>query len=479
MDTSARKRIVIVGGGFAGLYAALHLERTVARDPWVEVLLIDPQNFLLFTPMLHEVASGSLDPSSIVVPTRQSLRRVQFFQAETTGVDFDARTVTAVCGLERRTRKVPFDYLLIAGGSRTRFPDALRRHAHGMKTIQDALILRNWLIGLLERAELEADAERRKALLTIAVAGGGFSGVETIGAINDFLRDIARNYRNASKESPSLVLVEPLGRLLPEFEPALGEYTAAKLRAAGIDVRLRTKVAAYDGRTLSLDASPDSDRPSSVAARTLIWTAGIAPSPLIESLALRKERGRIVVDSSMAVPGHEGVWACGDCAAVPDPSGKPYPTTAQLAVRQGRHVGVTIAAAVRGRRLKDRPFRYRPVGQLAAIGRGRAVGTVLGLQFSGFLAWVLWRSAYLLMLPRLDRKIRVLLQWTIDVCFPRDTVQLLNGANIHSGRLEDLIDSARAADSTAPIDAASHELPVCNQGEPHAAKHPIARSGER
>lgn len=447
MDTSARKRIVILGGGFGGLYAALYLDATVACRPDVDVLLIDPQNFLLFTPMLPEVASGGLDPSSIVVPIRQALRRVELFQAEATAIDFNARTVTAVYGLERRTHRIRFDHLLIAVGSQTRFPLGLRRHAHGMKTIHDALLLRNWLIGLLERAEIEEDPELRRALLTIVVAGGGFSGVETIGAINDFLRDVARHYRSVSAELPAPVLVQPLGQLLPELGPALGAYTESQLRAAGIDVRLRTKVAGFDGRTLSLDASDDAQTSTSLAARTLIWTAGISPSPLIDSLPLQKERGRIVVDGSMAVPGQESVWACGDCAAIPDPAGNPYPATAQHAIRQGHHVGANIAAAVRGDRRKIRPFRYKMLGQFAAIGHQRAVATLLGLRFSGFVAWLLWRSAYLLKLPRLDRKIRVLLQWGLDICFPRDTVQLLTIQSVRSGRVEELMDSARDAES--------------------------------
>lgn len=312
-------RVVVLGAGFAGLYAALELERTVARDRDVEVLLIDPQNYLLFTPMLHEVASGSLDPSSIVVPIRESLRRVQFLRAEATAVDLAARTVTVAYGLDRRTRTLGFDHLLVTAGSQTRFPPSLRPHVHGMKTVHDALVLRSWLIGNFERAEIEDDPARRRALLTIAVAGGGFSGVETIGAINDFLREVAPHYRTASTESPTLVLVEPMERLLQEFDPALGEYTASKLRAAGIDVRLRTKVAAFDGRTLALESSSDPGTPASLPARTLIWTAGVAPAPLIEGLSLAKERGRIGVDATMAVPGHEGIWACGDCAAVPAP----------------------------------------------------------------------------------------------------------------------------------------------------------------
>ena len=447
MEKLARRtRIVILGGGFGGVYAALQLDRTAAHDRGVEVLMIAPQNFLVFTPMLHEVASGALDPSSIVVPIRQVLRHVNFFNAEATAVDFAARTVTTVYGVDQRTRTIPFDHLLIAIGSQTRFPPGMRARVHGMKTIQDALVLRNWLIGLLERAEVEPDHDRRRALLTVAVAGGGFSGVETVGAINDFLREVARHYPRASADMPSLALVEPMGRLLPEFDPALGEYTEVKLRAAGIDVRLNTKVAGFDGRVLSLSSdSPQST--SFLSARTLIWTAGVTPSALIESLALPKERGRIIVNDCMQVPEHKGVWACGDCAAISDAAGKPYPPTAQHAVRQGGHVGRNIAAAIRGNPQLIRPFHYKMVGQFAAIGRQRAVATLLGRRFSGFIAWLLWRGAYLSMLPRLDRKVRVFLQWVLDACFARDTVQLLTVHSIGAGRLEELIDSTRTIEA--------------------------------
>ena len=446
-----RKRIVILGAGFAGFSAALELERTVARDPSVEVLLIDPQNFLLFTPMLHEVASGSLDPSSIVVPIRDTLRRVQFLRSETTAVDFADRTVTVAYGLDRRTQTIGFDQLLIAAGSQTRFPPSLRPHVHGMKTIQDALVLRSWLIGCLERAEIEEDPSRRRALLTVAVAGGGFSGVETIGAINDFLREVAPHYRKASAEPPTLVLVHPMERLLPEFDPALGEYTASKLRAAGIDVRLHTKATAFDGRTMSLESSNESAAPSLLATRTLIWTAGVAASPLIESLPVEKEKGRIVVDGTMAVPGHDGVWACGDCTAVPSPSGKSCPPTAQHAFRQGIQTARNIAATVRGDPAKIRPYRYEMRGQFAAIGRQRAVATLFGVRFSGFIAWLMWRGAYLLMLPRFERKVRVFLQWMLEICFARDTVQLLTAESIRSGRIDELMNSGRAAESAETV----------------------------
>ena len=240
-------------------------------------------------------------------------------------------------------------------------------------------------------------------------------------------------------------------RLLPEFEPALGEYTASKLRDAGIDVRLLTKVTAFDGRTLSLAASNHPGQSSTLSARTLVWTAGVAPSPLIEALPLQKERGRIVVDESMAVPGYESVWACGDCAAVPTLLGKPCPPTAQHAVRQGMHAARNIAAAVRGELAKIRPYRYEMLGQFAAIGRQRAVATLFGVRFSGFIAWLMWRGAYLLMLPRLERKVRVFLQWMLEMCFARDTVQLLTAESVRSRRIDELMDSARAAESAEKV----------------------------
>jgi NADH dehydrogenase len=453
VETPAQtKRIVILGGGFGGLYAALYLDRTVAREPGIEVVLIDPQNFTLFTPMLHEVASGSLDANSIVIPIRQALRHVEFLEAEAMAIDFAARTVTVTYGREGRRDAIRFDHLLIALGSQTRFPAGIRRHALGMKTIYDALVLRNWLIGILERAEIEDDADRRRELLTFVVAGGGFSGVETVGAINDFLREISPHYRKVCAEPLSVVLVTPGEYLLPEFEPALGRYAESKLREAGIDVRLQTKVTDFNGRFVSLQPATDSENTLKLSANTLIWTAGITSSPLIESLPLSKDHGRIVVTETMSLPGHEGIWACGDCAAIPDGSGKPYPTTAQHAIRQGSQAGRNIAAVMRGHPEKVGPFRYKMLGQLAAIGRHRGVAIILGLRFSGFPAWFLWRSAYLIKLPSVMKKIRVMLEWTLDLCFARDTVQLLTVQTIRSGRLEELIDSSRDSGDTVEAD---------------------------
>jgi NADH dehydrogenase len=225
---------------------------------------------------------------------------------------------------------------------------------------------------------------------------------------------------------------------------------------------LRTKVAAFDGRTLGLESSSDAAKLAPLSTRTLIWTAGMMPSPLIEALSLEKERGRIVVDDTLAVPGHAGVWACGDCAAVPSRSGKPCPPTAQHAMRQGLQAGRNIAAAVRGEATKVGAYHYEMVGQFAAIGRQRAVATLFGVRFSGFIAWLMWRGAYLLMLPRFSRKIRVLLQWILEICFERDTVQLLTAESVRSGRVEELMNSARAADAV-------HRVPQPGIDEPTAS----------
>jgi NADH dehydrogenase len=234
------------------------------------------------------------------------------------------------------------------------------------------------------------------------------------------------------------MLVSPGERLLPEFDPELGRYAEAKLREAGIEVRLHTKVTGCDGRSVSFQAEQDPRSVATIPARTVIWTAGVTPSRLIESLSLPKERGRIVVTETMALPGYEGVWACGDCAAVPDTEGKAYPTTAQHAIRQGSRAGRNIEAVVRGRPDQVRPFRYKMIGQLAAIGHRRGVASIFGLRFSGLLAWLLWRSIYLFKLPTGQKKVRVMLEWALDLCFERDTVQLLNVQSVH--RIDELID---------------------------------------
>jgi NADH dehydrogenase len=419
--TDGKKTILILGGGFGGIYAALRLDKTLAQRGDYDVILVDRTNFMLFTPMLHEVAASDLDPSDIVNPIRKMLKHVTFYEGSVANINLPAKEVTIEFGLRRRQRLLKFDHLVLSLGSDTRFfDDQTKANALGMKTLSDAIFLRNRMIGLLESTTVEEDADVRRRLMTFVVAGGGFAGVETIGAMNDFLRDAIKSYPKIDPKLLRVILVHPGKVVLPEFSESLGLYTMERLKESGIDVRVNTKVTQYDGQSVQLDPG------ESIPAATLLWTAGVTPSHLIQDLPLKKEKGRIIVNGCMEseIP---GVWAVGDCAHIPDPNsdGKPYPATAQNAMRQGTLLAKNIEAAVLGEGRRQKPFTYKMLGQLAAIGQRRGAANIMGFNFSGFFAWFLWRSAYLYKLPRLEKKIRVAFGWTIDLFFSRDLVQLI------------------------------------------------------
>jgi NADH dehydrogenase len=423
--SNGKTRIVVLGGGFGGLYASLYLERTVARDPAVEVTLINETNFILFTPMLHEVAASDLDMSNIVNPIRKMLRRSRFIEAIVEKIDLADKKVTIGYGLPRQRRDIEYDFLLIALGSETRFVNGsgLKENAVSIKTLDDAVFLRNRMIALLEAASIETDEALRARRLTFVVAGGGFAGVETIGAMNDFLRDSMRYYPTLSPDMLRVILVHPSEVLLPEFSPALGRYTETCLKRSGIDVRTHTKVKGFEHFRVMLEPA-DEKQPDGIPAGTLVWAAGVTPPPVIEALSVPKEKGRVIVDACMELESHPGVWVIGDSAAIPDPkTGKPYPATAQHAIRQGKSVAINIEHKLRGR--PQRPFRYAMLGQLAAIGQRRGVANILGMNFSGFFAWFLWRTIYLSKLPRFEKKLRVALDWTLDLFFDKDNVQFI------------------------------------------------------
>jgi NADH dehydrogenase len=422
MPDVKKTKILILGAGFGGLYAALRLDRTLAKREDCEVTLVDRSNFTLFTPMLHEVAASDLDPSDIVNPIRKMLRNVLFYEAAVQSIDLHAKQVVIQFGLNDHHRTLGYDHIVLSLGSSTRFFDEqTRQHAVEMKTLSDAMFLRNRMIGLLESATVEEDSAVRRRLLSFVVAGGGFAGVETIGAMNDFLRDAIKSYPRLDRNLLRITLVHPGKVVLPEFSPSLGAYTTERLREAGIDVRLNTKVKRYNGEVVEIDPGEP------ITAATLLWTAGVAPSPLIQGLPLKQEKGRIVVNGCMQSEEMPGVWAVGDAAAIPDPfhDNKPYPATAQNAMRQGKVLAKNIEAVVLGEGRQQKPFKYRILGQLAAIGQRRGAANILGVNFSGFIAWFLWRSAYLSKLPRLEKKLRVAFGWTIDLFFSRDLVQLI------------------------------------------------------
>jgi NADH:ubiquinone reductase (H+-translocating) len=419
MSDTSPTRILILGAGFAGLYAALRLEKTIARNPNCQVTLVDKTNFTLFTPMLHEVAAGDLEASDIVNPVRKMLKRTTFYEATVESIDLATKSVTITFGINRQ-RQLKYDHLVIALGSQTHFfDDSVRANALQMKTLGDAIFLRNRMIGLLEAAHVEEDQAARRRMLTFVVAGGGFSGVETVGAMNDFLREALKFYPQLDPSLLHIHLIHAEDVLLPQYDNRLGRYAANRLRDAGIDVHLKTKILTYDGATVKSDSAEP------IETATLIWTTGVVPPPLIQSLPMKKDHGRVVVNPTMESPEFPSVWVVGDCAHIPGPDGKPYPSTAQHAIRQGHVLAKNIEAAVTNRPQNKKPFIYRTLGQLAAIGHHRGVAQILGINFSGFIAWWLWRSTYLYKLPGLEKKIRVALNWSLDLFFARDLVQLI------------------------------------------------------
>lgn len=416
-----KTKILILGGGFGGLYTALELERKLGGDPSVEITLVNRENFFLFTPMLHEVAASDLDITTIVNPIRKMLRRTNFFDGEVTFIDLQNKKVGVAHGIDAsHAHELDYDHLVLALGSTTNFYGipGLEQRALTMKSLADAVYLRNRLIEHLEEADFECSTLPPQQLLTFVVAGGGFAGVETVAAINDFLRGALKFYPHLTEAMLRVVLVEAGPVILPELGPELGHYAQRKLAERGIEFRLGTKVAALSDSGVEL-----SDR-TMLPARTLVWTAGTAPNPLLQAVSCPKDRGRIAVSEYLEVPGLPGVWALGDCASVPDRStGLPHPPTAQHALRQSKTLGRNIAAAVKGG--AKRRFVFKTIGQLAAIGRRTGVAKIFGFKFSGSIAWWLWRTIYLSKLPRFEKKLRVALDWTLDLVFSKDLVQFM------------------------------------------------------
>ena len=418
MNSNQKTRILILGGGFAGLHAAMHLDDTLARSSDVEITLINRDNFFLFTPMLHEVAASDLDLSNIVSPVRQLLKRVHFFAGDVESIDLERKHVRVSHGFNRHCHDLSYDHVVIGVGSITNFFDipGLEERALTMKSLGDAIHLRNRLIALLEEADTECCADIRGPLLTFVVAGGGFAGAETVAAINDFVRHAVRHYANLREDMLRVVLVHPGMVILPELGDKLGRYAQEKLTKRGVEVRVQTRVAMLTEKGVKLSTG------EMIETAALIWTAGTSPNPVLATLPCEKEHGRVKVNEMLQVPDWPGVWALGDCAVVPDAkTASPCPPTAQHALREGKVVAHNLIASVRGGAMK--PFSFSTIGQLAAIGQRAGVANIFGFNFSGFLAWWLWRTIYLSKLPRFEKKLRVALDWTLDLIFGKDLVQ--------------------------------------------------------
>jgi NADH dehydrogenase len=348
-----------------------------------------------------------------------------------------SKRVAVAYGPKRHSHELRYDYLVLALGSITNFfglPE-LEHRAMTMKSLSDAIHLRNRVIDLLEEADCNCAIGTRPDSLTMIVAGGGFAGVETVAAVNDFMRESIRFYPHLSAEMVRVVLVHPGNVILPELGPKLGTYAQKKLAERNVEIRVNTRVVRVDDDRVELSDG------SHILTNTVIWTAGTSPNPLIATLPCKLNRGRIVTNEYLEVQDLPGVWALGDCASITDSkTGRPYPPTAQHALRQGKTVAKNVTAAIRGGR-KSR-FSFSTLGLLAAIGRRSGVANILGINFSGFVAWFLWRTIYLSKLPRLEKKVRVALDWTLDLLFSKDLVHLLDLRSPSASKMEEELDTS-------------------------------------
>lgn len=412
-------RIVIVGGGFAGVSTAAALERAAKAED-LEITLVSRQNFMLFTPMLPEAAAGSIETRHVVQPLRAALASSIFELGDAIGIDLERRTVTVRHPLTRRSKQIAYDELVLALGATdsTMGVPGVEKFTLPLKTIDDAQLVRNRVLGALEVAAETHDLIERDRLLRFIVVGGNFTGVELAGELQAFLRSILQYYPRIDPASVELVLLETSEKLLGHLPEKFGKYAAATLRKQKTRLLLGRSVSAVDARGVELE---NGER---IASATVMWAAGEEPSPLAKQLGVKTdEHGAIETGGDFAVNGAAHVWALGDCAAVPRPQGGTYAPLAQNAIREGRLLASNIRARLRGR--PTRNFRYRELGQMASLGDRKAVARLPGgRMLTGMPAWLLWRSYYLGRLPGWNRKTRVALDWTLALAFPPQAARL-------------------------------------------------------
>ena len=410
--------VVILGGGYGGVHAALEMQRAARRGE-IELTLISRENFFLFQPMLAEVISGSIGPLNVVSPVRRLVPHAQFHQAEIEFVDTDSHRVAIRYPGHTRISYIHYNHLIFAVGSATDLShfSGVQEHALTFKTLGDAFRLRNRLLSMLEAADVEDDEFEKRQLLTFVVAGGGYTGVEVVSEINEFLRVASRNYRNVSAEEFRIILLHRSARILPELGEGLARFSHKLLEKRGIYIRLHAELKGATAQTAIL--ADDIFIPT----KTLVATIGASPNPILTDLPFERERGRLIVDETLAVKGSENLWAVGDCAFVPDVlGGGACPPTAQFALQQAKRAAQNALAKIRGKPTK--PFRHKSRGVFVPLGGYAAATEAFGLEVSGFLAWWMYRTFYLMQLPRIERKLRVATDWTLDIIFPGDIVKV-------------------------------------------------------
>jgi NADH dehydrogenase len=411
------KRIVILGGGFAGTYCAKALERV--RNADYEVFLIDGHNYFIFYPLLIEAGTAKIEPRHALVPLRPFLKRTRFLPGEIDGVDMTARKVSYHRPMRKEVRELEYDHLVIALGSRTKTADipGLREYALQMKTLADAVALRDRAIQMLELADSSGNAAEKTALLQFVVVGGNFTGTELAGQLQELLNRASRYYDNVHSTECRIILLELSERILPALDEELADYAALHLSRLGVDIRLQTTIQ---------QVTPDFVRLSTgeqLATNTVIWCAGVAPNPLVSKLSVPVDlKGYILCDRDLRVSGFQNVWAIGDAAVNVDPQGRPYPATAQHAIQEGRFLAGNLLRALKG--VPTLPCDIKTRGSLAAIGQHRGVARIGRFRLAGLTAWLVNRAYYLGQIPGIPRKLRVGFDWLLDLLFSPDYVQV-------------------------------------------------------
>ena len=424
-STSGKHRIVILGGGFAGVHTAMELERQMSASQrgQIDVVLISDENYMVFQPLLPEVVGGTIKVQHGATPIRRLLRTTRVYIREIQRIDLDAKTVELAQGFQPKADVISFDQLVVCLGSRLDYSkvQGMKEHAIPFKYLKDAMRLRYEAVRALEEADIQVDPAERRKLLTFVVAGGGFSGVECIAELDDFLKQAVRSYHNLKPDDIHCVLLQSGERILPEVDAVLADYAHKILERRGIEIRVNVRLNAVSADAVQIQpkGSSESER---MPTRTVVTTVPAAPDPLVTSLPCELDRGRIIVDATMNVPGQTNLWSLGDCAAVPQPDGITSPPTAQHAVRQAKVCAKNLLADFSGRTRTT--FQFTGLGKLASLGRRSAVAEVMGIKMRGVFAWLAWKAIYLSKIPGWDRKIRVAMDWAFDLVLPRDIAQL-------------------------------------------------------
>ena len=443
--TTKQNRVLILGGGFGGVYTALHLEKLSRSLDEIEITLVSRDNYFLMTPLLFEAASGVLEPRHAVNPVRPLLDKTRFVEAQVEGVDVEKKTASVRIAGGHETQPIPYDHLVLALGGVTNL-SLVPGSEHGLtfKTLGDAIYLRNQVIRLFEWADVELDPRRKQAELTFVVVGAGLVGLELMGELTSFIPNVARLYKHVDVSQVRFEMIEAGPRIAPEFDEKLADYSAQVLRQRGVSIRTNTRVTAIYPDRLELGDG------QVIEAQTIVVATGVTPSPLLSRIAVPKDRkGRAQTDATMRVEGTQDVWALGDCAAIPDPQGKPYPALAQHALREAKQLAKNILAVVRG--AAPQPFLYTNKGTLAALGHYKGAGRVYRFNIHGFVAWWVWRTYYVTRMPRWSRRLRIIIDWTVALFFKNDVVQLdqVRGNAVADPAAERIVESQTPAAGAA------------------------------